>query len=342
MKENQIRELVNELHDIAIEYHGTQQLRERIARTVRAAIIQAGNSPVIGIDMASEPDRSVEVRYLAPPGYVMVPKVVTPEIGNTINEVGQRCTCGNCSQRLWDLLLASAPVQVDIEMLASTLKNAPLAPSDNQGRPRAPVVPPAIEPDYKVIKSILPTANPDEYACCIAADMWNACRAAMLQGAEAVSNRDELPLDYLQGHKDGLEWAAQLAEANHPQTGDWLYDDPIELARAIRKGPDMPTVQAGNYPVTPDGWISCSEQMPVIGELNWRTSFPLLVTCEIGVIPAYYGFVSVNGDRHYGFMESLKYGDDNGNHPQTNEYGLISNVTHWMPLPEPPQEVNRG
>lgn len=46
MKKNQIRELVNELRDIAIEYHGTQQLRERIARTVRAAIIQAGNSPV--------------------------------------------------------------------------------------------------------------------------------------------------------------------------------------------------------------------------------------------------------------------------------------------------------
>ncbi|EPN0777360.1 DUF551 domain-containing protein [Escherichia coli] len=98
----------------------------------------------------------------------------------------------------------------------------------------------------------------------------------------------------------------------------------------------------GNSPVTPDGWISCSERMPVIGELNWRTSFPLLITCEIGVIPAYYGFVSVNGDRHYGFMESLKYGDDSGGHPQTNEYGLISNVTHWMLLPEPPQEVNRG
>ncbi|HHI0879592.1 TPA: hypothetical protein ACP4SH_001853 [Escherichia coli] len=75
---------------------------------------------------------------------------------------------------------------------------------------------------------------------------WNAYRAAMLQ-AEPVSNSDELPLDYLQGHKDGLEWAAQLAEANHPQTGDWLYDDPIDLARAIRKGPDMPTVQGGNY-----------------------------------------------------------------------------------------------
>ena len=52
-----------------------------------------------------------------------------------------------------------------------------------------------------------------------------------------------LHLDYLQGHKDGLEWAAKLAEANHPETGDWLYDDPIELAKAIRKGPDMPPVQ---------------------------------------------------------------------------------------------------
>ncbi|HFI8673138.1 TPA: DUF551 domain-containing protein [Escherichia coli] len=101
----------------------------------------------------------------------------------------------------------------------------------------------------------------------------NACRAAMLQSdgtltnegtmqlsgnseqIEPVSNSDELPLDYLQGHKDGLEWAAQLAEANHPQTGDWLYDDPIDLARAIRKGPDMPTVQGGNSPVIPDGWV---------------------------------------------------------------------------------------
>lgn len=103
--------------------------------------------------------------------------------------------------------------------------------------------------------------------------------------------------------------------------------------------PRLHIKEPGNSPVTPDGWISCSEQMPEIGELNWRTSFPLLITCEIGVIPAYYGFVSVNGDRHYGFMESLKYGDDSGGHPQTNEYGLISNVTHWMPLPEPPSRM---
>ncbi|HAV0157651.1 TPA: hypothetical protein JFV33_004673 [Salmonella enterica] len=294
MKENQIRELVNELHDIAIEYHGTQQLRERIARTVRAALhhdleklnqpvsqtyelpqtqfgqiadlyemqfddgrtcafhtdgakaaqwllacdgnkVQEyvrleryqeaviGNSPVIGIDMASEPDRSVDVRYLAPPGYVMVPKVVTPEIGNAINEVGQRCTCGNCSQRLWDLLLASAPVQVDIEMLASALKNAPLAPSDNQGRPRVPVVPPAIEPDYKVIKSILPTANPDEYAYCIAADMWNACRAAMLHGVEQPLNaRQNIP----DGNSPAIpdDWVMVPKEPTQSMINAWLSE----------------------------------------------------------------------------------------------------------------------
>lgn len=78
-------------------------------------------------------------------------------------------------------------------------------------------------------------------------DAHNACRAAMLNAAPAVQAEQQehvsqpytLPLDYLQGYKDGCEWAARMAEANHPQTGDWLFDDPIELAKAIRKGPDM-------------------------------------------------------------------------------------------------------
>lgn len=43
MKDHQIRELVNELRDIAVEYHGTQQLRERIARTIRAAMLQGAD-----------------------------------------------------------------------------------------------------------------------------------------------------------------------------------------------------------------------------------------------------------------------------------------------------------
>lgn len=38
-----------------------------------AAMLQAGSHLVIGIDRASGPDRTGEVRYCAPPGYVMVP-----------------------------------------------------------------------------------------------------------------------------------------------------------------------------------------------------------------------------------------------------------------------------
>lgn len=78
---------------------------------------------------------------------------------------------------------------------------------------------------------------------------------AAMDSSESV----ELPLDYLQGHKDGLEWAARLAEANHPETGDWLYDDPIELAKAIRKGPDMPPVQPA--PVVPDDVLKALQKV---------------------------------------------------------------------------------
>lgn len=120
-------------------------------------------------------------------------------------------------------------------------------------------------------------------------------------------------LDYLQGQKDGLEWAAQLAEANHPQTGDWLYDDPIDLARAIRKGPDMPTVQAGNYPVTPDGWISCSERMPA--QDDWILIY----------------------SKHGEYMA----GQVQGEYVELSDGTLswLGNALFWMPLPEPPQEA---
>lgn len=38
LKDHQIAALVNELRDIAVEFHGTQQLRERIARVVVPAL----------------------------------------------------------------------------------------------------------------------------------------------------------------------------------------------------------------------------------------------------------------------------------------------------------------
>ena len=74
--------------------------------------------------------------------------------------------------------------------------------------PAPAFVPPAIEPDYEVIKGILPTANPDEYACCIAADMWNACRAAMLQAGNSPvtpdGSEDTKRLDWLDAQNKRL------------------------------------------------------------------------------------------------------------------------------------------
>ncbi|HBB1420947.1 TPA: hypothetical protein J0570_004979 [Escherichia coli] len=122
----------------------------------------------------------------------------------------------------------------------------------------APPVP--VVPEEKPMPNPLSMYAVDAVAAIAEVRGWNACRAAMLHSAEPASNHEELPLDYLQGQKDGLEWAAQLAEANHPQTGDWIYDDPLELAKAIRKGPDMPEFD-GPTPITPDGWVMVPKEL---------------------------------------------------------------------------------
>ena len=184
--------------------------------------------------------------------------------------------------------------------------------------PPAPVV-----PEEKPMPNPLSMYAVDAVAAIAEVRGWNACRAAMLHGAEPASNHEELPLDYLQGQKDGLEWAAQLAEANHPQTGDWLYDDPLELAKAIRKGPDMPEFD-GPTPVTLDGWISCSERMP--------ENIP-------GSCKEYLVFDGLNNKVHHDYWV-VPDGDSAPVASFWNHYG--AHVTHWMPLPEPPKEVNRG
>ncbi|ELD1723607.1 DUF551 domain-containing protein [Escherichia coli] len=166
------------------------------------------------------------------------------------------------------------------------------------------------------LKQKLVECNRYNYCADAVKGVEDACHAAMLHSAEPASNHEELPLDYLQGQKDGLEWAAQLAEANHPQTGDWLYDDPLELAKAIRKGPDMPEFD-GPTPVTPDGWISCSERMPEDTKM-------LLAFSQGEIVAAYWNWVVNPID--YKKYRAFTYLSGN----------ILDDVTHWMPLPEPP------
>ncbi|HAI3990580.1 TPA: DUF551 domain-containing protein [Escherichia coli] len=82
---------------------------------------------------------------------------------------------------------------------------------------------------------------------------------------------------------------------------------------------------SGNSPVTPDSWISCSDQMPEKGQnvlisVNFDSSLVEPLICSA----RYTGSTFRRGDA------TIKPG--NG----------IEQATHWMPLPEPPQEVNRG
>lgn len=210
----------------------------------------------------------------------------------------------------------------------SALKNAPLALSDNQGRPRALVVPPAIEPDYKVIKSILPTANPDEYACCIAADMWNACRADMFQGSQPVSNRDELSSPVI---PDGyalvpVEPTPEMREAFHVaneeyESGSYDVWKPDHQWQAMLAAAPQPqnaqqniteNIHAGKSTATPDCWISCSGRMPA--QDDW-----VLIYSKYGEYLA---------------------GQVQGKYVELNDGTLswLGAALHWMPLPEPPQQ----
>lgn len=79
----------------------------------------------------------------------------------------------------------------------------------------------------------------------------------------------------------------------------------------------------GNSPVIPGGWISCSERMP-----DSKTA--VLVAREF--------------DRKGDWR--MKWATYIPGHPDANDGWIIPGASwkpsHWMPLPEPPQEVNRG
>ena len=80
--------------------------------------------------------------------------------------------------------------------------------------------------------------------------------------------------------------------------------------------PRLHIKEPGNYPVTPDGWISCSERMP-------DKLIPVMVMYEDGEMWS----AMWNGNRW----------DDGTEYPDPHS------VTHWREMPAAPQqEVNRG
>ncbi|HBD4867267.1 ead/Ea22-like family protein [Escherichia coli] len=74
---------------------------------------------------------------------------------------------------------------------------------------------------------------------------------------------------------------------------------------------------SGNSPVIPDGWISCSERMPEDTKM-------LLAFSQGEIVAAYWNWVVNPID--YKKYRAFTYLSGN----------ILDDVTHWMPLPEPP------
>ncbi|EFT5066391.1 DUF551 domain-containing protein [Salmonella enterica] len=97
-----------------------------------------------------------------------------------------------------------------------------------------------------------------------------------------------------------------------PQTGNFR-ENPISSTNNFRKIADTST----NSPVTPDGWMSCSERMP-------EDEQEVIVQNKLG-----YRYVSYF-DEHSGLFFDMR----GGNQINCIEHIL---VTHWRPMPVPPQ-----
>nr|WP_272478157.1 DUF551 domain-containing protein [Escherichia coli] len=136
------------------------------------------------------------------------------------------------------------------------------------------------------------------------ADGWNACRAAMLHGAEPVSQTYKLP-PLSSNEVNDAAWKLHNMLTEHgPLNGRQFNNLKGCFYEALK-------VAMRNSPVTPDGWISCSERMP-------DKLIPVMVMYEDGEMWS----AMWNGNRW----------DDGTEYPDPHS------VTHWREMPEAPQQ----
>ncbi|ELP1261531.1 hypothetical protein QWS64_002883 [Escherichia coli] len=133
------------------------------------------------------------------------------------------------------------PAPVDIEMLATVLRNAPLAPSDSQGKPRAPVAPEnCVTAEHRrVIEMLL-----------------NVCGAAF----ELADDSCQQDVDGEECHVVPDDAFQKLSDAldeieNTLPTEDVDRPDVFLAWSAMPRAALKSILQAGNSPVTPDGYV---------------------------------------------------------------------------------------
>ncbi|EFX5115437.1 hypothetical protein D2D35_04575 [Shigella sonnei] len=114
-------------------------------------------------------------------------------------------------------------------------------------------------------------------------------RAAMLNGDEPVSQTYKLP-PLSSNEVNDAAWKLHNMLTEHgPLNGRQFNNLKGCFYEAFK-------VAMRNYPVTPDGWISCSEQMPDDGRIQFSVSLP----------------AACGGDKYFidGVFQSLRYERD--------------------------------
>ncbi len=210
----------------------------------------------------------------------------------------------------------------------------------------APPVP--VVPEEKPMPNPLSMYAVDAVAAIAEVRGWNACRAAMLQSgnfrenknsstnnfreiAETSTNYPVIPSEVLsailkvakiradfddfdgdrRGIGDCLDEAEQELIVTINKYASQLAAEPI-APNDVREQTAIPQV-----PVTPDGWISCSDRMPEDTKM-------LLAFSQGEIVAAYWNWVVNPID--YKKYRAFTYLSGN----------ILDDVTHWMPLPEPP------
>ncbi|HHJ3897076.1 TPA: DUF551 domain-containing protein [Escherichia coli] len=199
--------------------------------------------------------------------------------------------------------------------------------TDESNKDQSDVIPVYAAPPVPVVPAALPENDdedghdidylePSEVYSLGRTAGWNACRAAMLHGAEPVSQTYKLPPLSSREVNDAA-WKLHNMLTEHGPLNGCQFNNLKECFYEALK------VAMRNYPLTPDGWISCSERMP-------DTKTAVLVAVEF--------------DRKGDWR--MKWATYIPGHPDANDGWIIPGASwkpsHWMRLPEPPQEVNRG
>ncbi|ENI1584175.1 DUF551 domain-containing protein, partial [Escherichia coli] len=142
---------------------------------------------------------------------------------------------------------------------------------------------------------------------------------ALLPGGFTIEEAKELHEDLARSHISKALSGEKMKKKDRDADLRWIHGVIVQAAWFVKASLEQNAL-SGNYPVTPDSWISCSERMP-------DTKTAVLVARDFGR----------KGDWR------MKWATYIPGHPDANDGWIIPGASwipsHWMPLPEPPQEV---